>query len=120
MGGFPQAGLPGVFKQGEESQDCGVKGASWTVLLAVPGSLFQHSWVTLVSFRRGKGVSGPVGKESGSSGHLLLTGLLMDLSCQFWFHLMLSEPLPLIQGEEGAYLGWLLLLGWRSKHGGSG
>lgn len=38
MEGFPQAGL---FQRGEESQDCGVKGASLTSLLAVPGSSFS-------------------------------------------------------------------------------
>lgn len=38
MEGFPQAGL---FQCREESQDCGVKGASLTSLLAVPGSSFS-------------------------------------------------------------------------------
>lgn len=59
-------------------------------------------------------------KERGSSGRLLLTGLLMDLSCWFFWFCVMSERLPLISGEEGAYLGWLLVLGRRSKCAGSG
>ena len=46
-------------------------------------------------------------KENGFSGHLLLIELLMDLSCPFfWVCLILSEGLPLLQGEEGDYLAF--------------